>query len=92
MEPEVKQGMLCSKIPVTYQQHRHPDINLFFLLPLLNEIWNNILGKLSDSKKLFTLQKKIVRIIVGAKPQTPCRDLFTKLQILLLPCESIFSL
>jgi hypothetical protein len=49
-------------------------------------------GNSSDSKKVFTLQKKTVRIIVGAKPQTPCRDLFKKLQILSLPCKYIFSL
>jgi hypothetical protein len=33
-------------------------------------------GNSSESKKVFTLHKKIVRITVGAKPQTPCRDLF----------------
>jgi hypothetical protein len=49
-------------------------------------------GNSSDSKKVFTLQKKTVRIIVGPKPQIPCRDLFKKLQILPLPCEHIFSL
>jgi hypothetical protein len=49
-------------------------------------------GNSSDSKKVFTLQKKTVRIIVGAKPQTPFRDPFKKLQILPLPCEYIFSL
>jgi hypothetical protein len=49
-------------------------------------------GNSSDSKKAFTLQKKIVRIIVGTKPRTPCRDLFKKLQILSLPSEYIFSL
>jgi hypothetical protein len=79
--------MLC--IPVIYQQHQHPKINLFCLLSLLNEIQNNFLG--NDSKMVFTLQKKLVRITVGAKPQTPCRDLFKKLQILPLPCEYIFS-
>jgi hypothetical protein len=49
-------------------------------------------GNSSDSKKVFTLQKNIVRIIVGSKPQTPSRDIFKKLQILPLPCEYIFSL
>jgi hypothetical protein len=46
----------------------------------------------SNSKKVFTIQKKIVRIIVHAKPQIPCRDLFKKLQILPFPCEYILSL
>jgi hypothetical protein len=46
-------------------------------------------GNSSDSKKVFPLQKKIVRIIVCTKPQTPC---IKKLQILLLPCKYIFPL
>jgi hypothetical protein len=50
------------------------------------------LGSSSDSKKVFTLQKKIVRIMVGVKPQNSCRDLFKRFQILPLLCEYIFSL
>jgi hypothetical protein len=49
-------------------------------------------GISSDSKKVFTIQKKIVRITGCAKPQNYCRDLFKRLQILPLPCEYIFSL
>jgi hypothetical protein len=48
-------------------------------------------GNSSDGTKVFTLQKKTVRIVVGVKPQHPCRELFKKLQILLFPCEYIFS-
>jgi hypothetical protein len=43
--PKVKHGMLCSKIPVTNQQHHLPEINLFCLLSLLNERRNNFMGK-----------------------------------------------
>jgi hypothetical protein len=49
-------------------------------------------GNSSDSKKVFTLQKKTVRIIVGKKPQNPCRDLFKKLQITPFPCKCILPL
>jgi hypothetical protein len=49
-------------------------------------------GNSFDSKKVFTLQKEIVRIMVGIKPQNSCRDLFKRLQILPLPFEYIFSL
>jgi hypothetical protein len=49
-------------------------------------------GNSCDCKKVFTLQKKTVKIIEGRKAQTPCRALFKKLQILPLPCEYIFSL
>jgi hypothetical protein len=48
-------------------------------------------GNSSDSKKVFTLQKKTVRIMVGRKPQYSCIDLFKRLLILPLPCEYIFS-
>jgi hypothetical protein len=49
-------------------------------------------GNSTDSKKVFTLQKKIIRIMLGVKPQNSCRGLFKRLQILPLPCEYIFSL
>jgi hypothetical protein len=35
-------------------------------------------GNSSNSRKIFTLQKKIVRIMVGACPRTPCRNLSKK--------------
>jgi hypothetical protein len=38
-------------------------------------------GNASNSRKIFTLRKKIVRIIVGARPRTPRRSLFKKLEI-----------
>jgi hypothetical protein len=49
-------------------------------------------GNSSDSKKVFTLQKNSVRIMVGIKPQHTRRKLFKKLQILPLPCEYILSI
>jgi hypothetical protein len=61
-------------------------------------------GNSSNSKKIFTLQNKIIRIMVGAQPRipcrstvgaqprTPCRSLFKKLEILPLTCQYIFSL
>jgi hypothetical protein len=42
-------------------------------------------GNSSNSRKIFTLQKKIIRIMVGALPRTPCRNLFKKLEILPVP-------
>jgi len=33
-------------------------------------------GNSSNSKKIFTLQKRIIRIMVGAHPRTSCRRLF----------------
>jgi hypothetical protein len=50
--------------------------------------WGNSL----NSKKIFTLKKKIVRLMAGVKPRNSCRSLFKRLEILALPCEYIFSL
>jgi IS1 family transposase len=49
-------------------------------------------GNSSNSRTIFTLQKKIITIMVGAHPRTPCRSLFKKLEILPVPCQYIFSL
>jgi IS1 family transposase len=49
-------------------------------------------GNLANSRKIFTLQKKIIRIMVGAHPRTSCRSLFKKLEISPVPCQYIFSL
>jgi len=50
------------------------------------------LGHSSNSGKLFTLQKKFMRIMAGAQPRTSCRCLFKQLGILPVPCQYILSL
>ena len=49
-------------------------------------------GNSSYSKKIFTLQKIIIRIMVGAHPRTSCRRRFTKLDILTVPSQYLYSL
>jgi hypothetical protein len=49
-------------------------------------------GNSSNSKMIFTLQKRIVRIMAGAMPRNSCRSLFMRSEILLFPCEYIFLL
>jgi hypothetical protein len=49
-------------------------------------------GNSSSSKNVFTLQKKVIRIIAGVKPTNSCKNLFKRLEILSLPCGYIFSL
>jgi len=41
--------------------------------------------------KIFTLQKKIVRIMAGAQTKTSCRSLFKQLEILTVLCQYILS-
>jgi hypothetical protein len=51
------------------------------------------LGRRSfNSRKIFTLQKKIIRIMTGAQPRTSCRSLFKQLESLAVPCQYILSL
>ena len=49
-------------------------------------------GNSSNSVKVFTLQKKTVRIRAGAQSRTSCRCIFKQLEILSLPCKYILSL
>jgi hypothetical protein len=45
-----------------------------------------------NSRKIFTLQKKIIRIMIGTHPRTSCRRLFKKLEILPVQSQYIYSL
>jgi hypothetical protein len=50
------------------------------------------LGNSSYSMKILRLQKCIIRIICGCKSRDSCRQLFTKIQILLLPSQYILTI
>jgi hypothetical protein len=49
-------------------------------------------GNSSDSWKIFTLQKKIVRIMVGAQPRTSCKRVFKQPETLPNQFQYILSL
>ena len=49
-------------------------------------------GNSSYSKKIFTLQKRIIRTMVGTHPRTSGIRLFKKLEILTVPTQYIHSL
>jgi len=49
-------------------------------------------GNSSNSGRIFTLQKKIIRIIADAQPVISCRSLLKELQILPVPCLYVLSL
>jgi hypothetical protein len=50
--------------------------------------WDNS----SNSKEVFTLQKKTIGLMMDVKSHNSYRALFKRLQILTLPCEHIISL
>ena len=54
--------------------------------------WIILWGNSSKSGKVFTLQKKIVRIVAGAQPRTSCTSLFKQLEILPVPCQYMLLL
>jgi len=49
-------------------------------------------GNSPDSIKIFRLQKKIIRIMVGCRYRDSCKKLFINLEILPLPSHYILSL
>jgi len=49
-------------------------------------------GNSSYSRKIFILQKRIIRIMMGAHPRTSCREILKKLEILTIPSQYIYSL
>jgi hypothetical protein len=49
-------------------------------------------GNSKKKKKIFRIQKKIIRIMVGCRSRTSCRNLFRKLEILPLASQYISSL
>jgi hypothetical protein len=49
-------------------------------------------GFSSHDKKVFIIQKRIVRIMMGCRKKVSCRNLFRKLKILPLMSQYIFSL
>jgi hypothetical protein len=49
-------------------------------------------GNSSSSKKIFALQKRIIRIMVDAHPRASCKRLFKKSEILTVPSQYIYSL
>jgi hypothetical protein len=49
-------------------------------------------GNSTDSKKVFYIQKRIIRIMAGAKRRASCRELFKKFNSLPLASEFLLSL
>jgi len=48
-------------------------------------------GNSPDSIKIFRLQKKIIRIMMGCRSRDSCRKLFLNLEILPLPSQYILN-
>jgi hypothetical protein len=49
-------------------------------------------GGAAESKRVFQLQKRIIRIMTGSNPRTFCKPLYRSSEILTLPSQYILSL
>ena len=49
-------------------------------------------GYSSYRRKIFTLQKRKIRIMMGARPRTFSKELFKKLEILTIPSQYIYPM
>jgi len=68
-----------------YKKHGPSQVNLFAYFHSTIKHGIIIWGNSSNSGKIFTLQKKTVRIIAGTKPRTSCSCPLKKLEILPVP-------
>jgi hypothetical protein len=77
----VKPYMSPQMLKAIYYAHFHSIISYGIIF------W----GHTTPSTRVFRLQKKIVRIMMGSRTKDSCRKLFTKLEILPLPSVYIFT-
>jgi hypothetical protein len=59
--------MFCYEDSHITHENRNFKISLLPLLPFHHVIWNNFGGNSTDSKKVFYIQKGIIRIMSAAK-------------------------
>jgi hypothetical protein len=78
----VKPFVSQNALKTTYYSDFHSVMNYGLLF------W----GSSTESIKIFKLQKKMIRIMMGCKSNHFCRSLFANLEILPLPSQYIFSL
>jgi hypothetical protein len=71
---------------------RHSQRNLLTIFTCYNTVWNILVGTTSNSKKIFTLPKKTFSLMGVVTLSISGKSLFNTLQILILPCEYIFTL
>jgi len=85
-----KLSLLCYEVSKTICNNKYLENDSLILLPLCNDLWFVNLRKLT--RKIFRLQKKIVRIMTGCRSTDSCTKLFINLEILPLPFQYILSL
>jgi hypothetical protein len=76
-----------------------PFMSLNTLKNIYNSYFNTIIsyslpfwGNSPHSIKIFRMQKRIIRIMIGCKSRVSCRNLFRRMEILLFVSQYILSL
>jgi hypothetical protein len=95
LQPPVASSLLVQMFSATCSQTPSIDV-----LPIMwdtkihtQQNRNYFLGKLNgQQKKVFYIQKKIIRIMAGTKRRVSCRELFKKFNILPLASKFLLSL
>ena len=78
----VKPYVKANTLKVIYYSYFHSTMTYVLIF------WGNS----PDSIKIFKLQKKIIRIMMGCRSRNSCRKLFPNLEILPLPSQYSLSL
>jgi len=78
----VKYSLSTETLKIIYFAHIHTIINCSVIF------WGNS----SYAKKVFILQKKIIRINTNTRPKDSCREIFRNMQIMTLYSQYIYIL
>jgi hypothetical protein len=66
----------AAKLQCTQDQQKTQILALPLILSIYYKYGIIVWGNSSNSRKIFTLQKKIIRTMAAAQPRTACRSLF----------------
>jgi len=84
--------MFCNSNDTSYNVSRNFKSGQFCIHTFNYELWDNFGGNQPHSDKIFKIQKRVIRIITNSRMRDSYRELFKKLEILLLYSQYIFSI
>ena len=89
-----KLSIACYMVRQMYHICNNDNLRLIYFAYFHSIVSYRIIlwGNSSYSRRIFTLQKKIIRIMMGAHHRTSRRKLFKKLEILTIPSQYIYSM
>ena len=79
---QVKYSLPIDTLKIIYYAHVHSIMSYGVIF------W----GSSPSAKKVFKLQKKIIRIITNTRPRDSCKEIFKNMQIMTLYSQYIYSI